>query len=118
VPPDLVTIPETPATTCSRASLEGTRGGRAPGTLTLSPNGYKPLRRERSTGFVHHSNRERILDAVAQLTAAHGYTTLTAQSIADRADLSERAFLAHFKNKDEAFAAAVEIGHTKGQAVV
>ena len=44
--------------------------------------------------------------------------TLTAQSIAERADVSERAFLAHFKNKDEAFAAAVEVGHMKAQAVV
>ncbi|MGC2373176.1 MAG: hypothetical protein WA484_04800 [Solirubrobacteraceae bacterium] len=48
----------------------------------------------RSSGFVHHwfvhySNRERILDAVAQLTAADGYTALTAQSIAERADISQ-----------------------------
>lgn len=97
---------------------DGLLGGRAPGTLTLSPESYQPSRLVRSTGFVHHSNRERILDAVAQLTSAHGYTELTALSIAERADVSERAFLAHFKNKDEAFAAAVEVGHAKGQAIV
>jgi AcrR family transcriptional regulator len=97
---------------------EGLIGGRAPGTLTLSPNGYKPSPSARSAGFVHHSNRERILDAVAQLTATHGYPTLSAQSIAEHADISERAFLAHFKNKDDAFAAAVEIGHMKGQAII
>ena len=100
------------------AACDGLAGGRAPGTLSLSPNGYEPPRQARTSGFVQHANRERILDAVAQLTAAHGYTTLTALSIAERADLSERAFLAHFKNKDEAFAAAVEIGHLKGQAIV
>jgi AcrR family transcriptional regulator len=92
-------------------------GGRAPGTLTLAPNGYQPAVRKRSA-FIQHANRERILDAVAQLTTAHGYTALTAQSIAEHTDLSEQAFLAHFKNKDDAFAAAIEIGHTKGQAIV
>jgi AcrR family transcriptional regulator len=97
---------------------DGLLGGRAPGTLALSPAGYEPPREVYSRGFVHHSNRERILDAVAQLTAAHGYTELTALSIAKRADISERAFLAHFKNKDDAFSAAVEVGHMKGQAIV
>jgi AcrR family transcriptional regulator len=96
----------------------GLVGGRAPGTLTLSPNGYEPPRETRSSGFLHHSNRERILDATAQIVAARGYTALTALSIAESADVSERAFLAHFKNKDEAFAAAVEVGHLKGQAIV
>jgi AcrR family transcriptional regulator len=51
---------------------------------------------------------------VAQLTAAHGYLALTAK----HADLPERAFLAQFKNKDEAFATAFELGHMKGQAIV
>jgi len=97
---------------------EGLLGGRAPGTLTLSPEGYEPPPEARSSGFVHHSNRERILDAVAQLVTAHGYVELTAQGIAEEADLSERAFLAHFKNKDDAFSAAVEVGHLKGQAIV
>jgi AcrR family transcriptional regulator len=93
-------------------------GGRAPGTLAIAPGEYQSSIGKSSRGFVSHSNRERILDAVAQLTAAKGYIALTAQSIAEHADLSERAFLAHFKNKDDAFAAAVELGHAKGQAVV
>jgi AcrR family transcriptional regulator len=100
------------------AGSDGLVGGRAPGTLTLAPDGYQAPVRKLSAGFVHHANRERILDAVAQLTSAEGYTTLTAQAIADRADVSERAFLAHFKSKDEAFSAAVELGHLKAQAIV
>lgn len=32
--------------------------------------------------------------------------------------MAERAFLTHFKSKDEAFAAALELGHLKGQAIV
>ena len=100
------------------AGSNGLLGGRAPGTLMLAPDGYLPPRGTRSSGFVHHTNRERILDAVAQLVSSEGYTTLTAQSIAEHADLSERAFLAHFKNKDDAFTSAVEVGHMKGQAIL
>ncbi len=97
---------------------EGLLGGRAPGTLVLAPNGYEASREVRSKSFVHHTNRERILDAVAQLTSEHGYEELTAVGIAERADISERAFLAHFKNKDDAFRGAVEVGHIKAQAIV
>lgn len=99
-------------------SPDGLIGGRAPGTLALAPDGYQPHIGKRSSGLVQHANRERILDAVAQLISEHGYTQLTASAIAERADLSERAFLAHFKSRDEAFAAAVELGHVKGQAIV
>jgi AcrR family transcriptional regulator len=117
VPPGLATG-EAPLPPWPCIGSDGLVGGRAPGTLTLAPNGYQPPAGKQSPGFVHHSNRERILDAVAQLNSAHGYTTLTAQSIAEHADISERAFLAHFKNKDDAFASAVEVGHMKGQAIV
>ncbi len=53
-------------------------GGRAPGTLALSsrssarrglPRGENPI----SRSFVVHSQRERILDAVANLAATKGY---------------------------------------------
>ena len=97
---------------------DGLLGGRAPGTLVLAPEGYEAPLEVRSKGFVHHANRERILDAVAQLTFEHGYTELTAVAIAERADISERSFLAHFKNKDDAFRAAMEVGHMKAQAIV
>lgn len=93
-------------------------GGRAPGTLALTPENYNAPAGKQSRGYLAHIHRERILDAVAQLTAEHGYTELTAQSIATAADVPERAFLAQFANKDDAFATAVEIGHTKAQAIV
>jgi AcrR family transcriptional regulator len=115
-PPTLeVEAPQTPQWS---VAPNGLVGGRAPGTLTLAPKDYQPLARKRSSSFILHANRERILDAVAQLNSEHGYTSLTAQAIAARADVSERAFLAHFKDKDEAFAAAAELGHMKGQAIV
>jgi AcrR family transcriptional regulator len=115
MPADLATD-EAPAPPWPCAGTNGFLGGRAPGTLVL--DSYRPAAGKRSSGFVQHANRERILDAVAQLNDAHGYTALTALSIAEHADISERTFLARFKNKDEAFSAAVELGHMKGQAVV
>jgi AcrR family transcriptional regulator len=118
VPADLTAAERRQARTSLQNDGGELVGGRAPGTLTLAPDGYRNSIGKPSRGLVGHANRERILDAVAQLTAAHGYTALTAQSIAEHADLSERAFLAHFKNKDEAFAATVELGHIKGQAIL
>ncbi len=117
VPPSLITAK---ATSPPRpyAGSNGLVGGRAPGTLTLAPDGYQPPRATRSSGFVAHADRERILDAVAQLIFAHGYATLTAQLIARHANLSRRTFASHFKNKDEAFVTTVEVGHIKGQAIV
>jgi AcrR family transcriptional regulator len=108
----------TPISVWPRAGHDGLLGGRAPGTLTLAPSGYAPHVGKRSRAFESYANRERILDATAQLVDLHGYGQLTAEAIAERADLSERAFLAHFKSRDEAFAAALELGHTKGQAIV
>jgi AcrR family transcriptional regulator len=102
----------------SAAGANGRPGGRAPGTLTLAPAGYRTQIGRQTKAFQHHLNRERILDAVAQLNFEGGYVTLTAQAIADRADVSERAFLAHFKSKDDAFAAALELGHMKAMGIV
>jgi len=93
-------------------------GGRAPGTLTLAPPGYTLPPGKRSRGHLAHIQRERIVDAVARLTAEQGYPALSALSIATAADVPERAFLAQFAGRDEAFAAACEIGHAKGQAIV
>lgn len=118
VPPTLLTGEQAPPRWPWIGSPDGLLGGRAPGTLTLAPDGYDPHINERSRALLQHANRERILDAVAKLTSERGYTELTAAAILERADLPERAFLAQFTNKAEAFAAAVELGHVKGQAIV
>jgi AcrR family transcriptional regulator len=98
-------------------------GGRAPGTLSLGAaaskrrrlvggeNGVSPL-------YVAHSQRERILDAIANLTAERGYAGLTVEAIAAQAAVSLQAFYEHFPSKDDAFLAAYEIGHHKGLALV
>jgi AcrR family transcriptional regulator len=96
----------------------GPEGGRAPGTLAPHPR----LSRRRglprgdhnvSRSFVVHSQRERILDAVANLTSLHGYAELKVEDIAENAAVSLQAFYEHFADKEDAFLVAYEIGHAK-----
>jgi AcrR family transcriptional regulator len=97
--------------------------GRAPGTLSLGAAASKRRRlvgREGnvSPSYVAHSQRERILDAVANLTAANGYAALTVEGIAAEAAISLQAFYEHFPGKEDAFLLAYEVGHGKGLALV
>lgn len=92
-------------------------GGRAPGTLTVSPGRDWPSSVE-SAGAAVHAERERILDAVAQLNSQVGYVSVTADAIAAQAGLSERVFRSYFRSKNEAYLAALEIGHMKALAAV
>jgi AcrR family transcriptional regulator len=97
-------------------------GGRAPGTL--SPGSMSNRRRMHtrrtstvSRSYVVHSQRERILDATAQLSAAKGYAAFTAEHVAERASVSLQAFYEHFSDKEDAFLVAYEVGHGKGLAI-
>ena len=103
-----------------RAASEG---GRAPGTLAPHPSsgGRRGLPRgdhNVSRSFVVHSQRERILDAVTNLTASHGYAALKVEGIADRAAVSLQAFYEHFEDKEDAFLVAFEVGQGKGLAIM
>jgi AcrR family transcriptional regulator len=96
-------------------------GGRAPGTLAphTGPSGRRGLpggEQNVSRSFVVHSQRERILDAVANLTAANGYTDLKVEDIAEEAAVSLNAFYEHFADKEDAFLVAYEVGHGKALA--
>jgi len=96
-------------------------GGRAPGTLSphsrLNPRRGLPRGDQNiSRSFVVHSQRERILDAVANLTAAEGFAALNVEGIAEQAAISLKAFYEHFDGKEDAFLVAYEIGHGKGLA--
>ncbi|HST54987.1 MAG TPA: TetR/AcrR family transcriptional regulator [Solirubrobacteraceae bacterium] len=97
-------------------------GGRAPGTLSpLSPSGARGLPRGEHNlprGFVAHNQRERIFDAIANLTASKGYTSLCLEDIVAEAAVSLQTFYAHFQNKEEAFLATYEVGHARAVAVV
>ncbi len=97
--------------------------GRAPGTL--SPWSTSPRRRAAnprtphvSRSFVVHSQRERILDALALLSLEKGYANIKVDEIARRASVSLEAFYEHFTDKQDAFLVAYEIGHGKSLALV
>lgn len=96
-------------------------GGRAPGTLSphtrmSERRGLLPGERNVSRSFVVHSQRERILDAVANLTTESGYAGLTSQNIVDEAAVSLQSFYTHFTDKEDAFLVAYEVGHRKALA--
>jgi AcrR family transcriptional regulator len=98
-------------------------GGRAPGTLwpsTPTSGRRRGLRGEHigSHSFVVHSQRERILDAVASLSTAKGYAAVTVKDISETAAVSLDAFYEHFEGKEDAFLVAYEIGHCKARAIV
>lgn len=99
----------------------GPIGGRAPGTLASSAGGDLKLTHGATNvlrSFALHNQRDRILDAVANLTAAGGYADLTVEKIAGEAAMSLQTFYDHFKSKEEAFLFTYEVGHSRGLALV
>jgi AcrR family transcriptional regulator len=114
-------LPRRPRT--RRSSAVGAQlGGRAPGTLSARPlTGERGLPRGEHSlprGFVTHNQRERIFDAIANLTAARGYPALGLDEIATEAAVSLQTFYAHFAGKEEAFIATYETGHARAMAVI
>jgi AcrR family transcriptional regulator len=102
-------------------SYDGLEGGRAPGTLASVAGDLGLVRSSMSNvlrSFTLYSQRERILDAVANLTAAGGYADLTVEKIAGEAAMSLQTFYDHFRSKEEAFLFTYEVGHARGLALV
>jgi AcrR family transcriptional regulator len=103
-------------------SMGAQLGGRAPGTLSAAPlSGGRGLPRGEHNlprGFVTHNQRERIFDAIANLTAARGYPALSLDEVAAEAAVSLQTFYAHFAGKEDAFIATYETGHARAMAVV
>jgi AcrR family transcriptional regulator len=98
-------------------------GGRAPGTLSLGSRAIERRGLPRGEGnvsrsFVVHNQRERIIDALANLSAAKGYGAITIPEIVQEAAVSVQAFYEHFSGRDDAFLVAYEIGHRKALAIV
>ena len=97
-------------------------GGRAPGTL--SPHMDSKRRRalahsERtvSRSFVVHNQRERILDAIANLSAAKGYAAVSIPALVTEANVSVQALYEHFVDKEDALLVAYQLGHRKALAI-
>jgi AcrR family transcriptional regulator len=98
-------------------------GGRAPGTLSLGSRAIERRGLPRGEGnvsrsFVVHNQRERILDALANLSAAKGFGATTIPEIVQEAAVSVQAFYEHFSGKEDAFLVAYELGHRKALAIV
>jgi AcrR family transcriptional regulator len=93
-------------------------GGRAPGTLSQLPRRLPDGGRGVSPSFTAHSQRERILDAVANISASRGYVALTVDDIVALAGVSLNTFYEHFKDKEDAFLVAHELGHMRGIAIL
>ncbi len=112
-----------PAIRSARDAPSPPVGGRAPGTLSLSAGSLERRGLPRGEGnvsrsFVVHNQRERILDALANLSAAGGYGPTTIPDIVREAAVSVQAFYEHFSGKEDAFLVAYELGHRKGLAIV
>jgi AcrR family transcriptional regulator len=69
-----------------------------PGLMTL-PQGIHRLPRT----FVDRHQRARILEAIRELTAEHGYEDLTLTQLTARARISNRTFYEHFTDLQDAF---------------
>lgn len=97
-------------------------GGRAPGSFyPPAPWGVRGLPRGEHNlprPFVVFNQRERIFDAIARLTASGGYQALSLEDIASAAAVSLQTFYSHFENKEEAFLATYEVGHSKAKAAI
>jgi AcrR family transcriptional regulator len=107
----------------SSADIPVPVGGRAPGTLSLGSRAIERRGLPRGEGnvsrsFVVHNQRERILDALANLAAAKSYGATTIPEIVQEAAVSVQAFYEHFSGKEDAFLVAYEIGHRKALAIV
>jgi AcrR family transcriptional regulator len=68
------------------------------------PVGRHALPRE----FVVGSQRDRMLDAMAQICAAGGYGAATVEAVIARAGVSRRTFYDQFKDREECFLAAYD----------
>ena len=96
-------------------------GGRAPGSFSPpTPWAVRGLRRAQPPrrGLIVFNQRERIFDAIARLTASGGYQALSLEDIAAAAAVSLQTFYSHFENKEEAFLATYEVGHSRAKAAV
>ncbi|HUA74663.1 MAG TPA: TetR/AcrR family transcriptional regulator [Solirubrobacteraceae bacterium] len=108
-PPDLPLGLEGPRRVRRRASSEPdgvvVRDGRARAERRL-PSGRHDLAREE----VVKSQRERIVDATAEIVAEKGFAGLTIPEIASRANVSHETFYEMYPTKHDAFLGAQKVG--------
>jgi AcrR family transcriptional regulator len=79
-------------------------GQRMPGEARKLPRGRHNLSRR----FVVRSQRERLLDAMAQVCASEGYGAANVAAVSARAGVSRKTFYEHFRDKEDCFLAAYD----------
>jgi AcrR family transcriptional regulator len=72
------------------------------------PHQLPPGRHGLPRSFVASNQRERILDAVADVASLAGYASMSVEGIIATAGVSRRTFYDHFSDKQEAFLAAYD----------
>jgi AcrR family transcriptional regulator len=93
-----------PGYASSVQASESEERAKPPAELGPLPGGHHGLSREQ----VAESQRERLIAALAQVTAERGYKATTITEIVKVASVSTRAFYEHFEGKEEIFLAAFE----------
>ncbi len=85
-------------------TIPGSRPATAPERLL--PRGRHDLPRE----FVAHTQRDRLIDAMAQTVAVKGYVGASLNEVCATAGVSTKAFYEHFADKETCFLAAFDRG--------
>jgi AcrR family transcriptional regulator len=72
------------------------------------PHQLPPGRHGLSRDFVETNQRERMLDAVADVVSFQGYAAMSVEEIVSAAGVSRRTFYDHFTDKEDAFLQAFD----------
>jgi AcrR family transcriptional regulator len=75
---------------------------------TRAPHQLPPGRHKLSREYVETNQRERILDAIADVTSLAGYAAMSVEDIIATAGVSRRTFYDNFRSKEDAFLAALD----------
>jgi AcrR family transcriptional regulator len=68
-----------------------------------------PGRHKLSRSYVEQNQRTRILDAIVEVSSLAGYSAMSIEEVIGTAGVSRRTFYDHFRGKEEAFLAAMEM---------
>src|SRR5947209_1291272 len=73
-----------------------------------APHQLPPGRHKLSREYVEANQRERILDAIVDVTSLAGYASMSVEDIIATAGVSRRTFYDTFSSKEDAFLAALD----------
>jgi AcrR family transcriptional regulator len=81
-----------------------------PGKDSRQPPGPEPVSRDAAFA----DQRRRILEAIAELVATHGFQETTIEAIVRRAKVGYKTFYKHYPDKEAAFLALLDAGFERG----